>query len=642
MCFQAIAFVTALFIFVLSPLPVQADAVLDRDRQLYKDAEIALKQGKLKTYRRLRAALDHYPLAIYLDYDELRRRLSQVSLDEARRFQQAAKGSPLAGRFLTSYLMQAGRSERWQDFLTMVDEPPSRVELQCYYYRALLSEGETERAWQGAAKLWIYGKSQPEICDPLFERWMDAGQLNDELIWMRLLNAFEAREVSLMRYVARKGSPSLAPWGQWLQQVYTRPERIRQLQMPKDKARTADVVSYGLVRLARYNAARALDYWQHYQSELLFSQVQSRRVEGAIVRHLLYAESTVNLSWLETALARLQHDDLTEIRLRWALAEQDWGALDSALALLSPQARQKDVWRYWSGRVQEARGQSEAAKAAFADAAGERSYYGFLAADRLGQPYAFNEERVSLTPELAQTLATLPTVLRVQELLWHGHPWNANAEWNALLAASQETRQKSLGALAVQRNWYRMAIDAASKAKAWNALNLRFPLPYQDIFKRYAAVHKVAATQLMAIARRESAFFPDARSPVGARGLMQLMPATGQQVASQLGLAHSTAKLYDAKHNVQLGSAYYRQLLDRFGNNRIFALAGYNAGPGRVDRWRNKAGKQVPVDIWVETIPFRETRNYVQAVLAYSVVFDNQMNEVSLSLLSAAERAQNY
>jgi soluble lytic murein transglycosylase len=145
----------------------------------------------------------------------------------------------------------------------------------------------------------------------------------------------------------------------------------------------------------------------------------------------------------------------------------------------------------------------------------------------------------------------------------------------------------------------------------------------------------------MAIARRESAFFPEAQSPVGARGLMQIMPATGEVVAASLKQRHSEADLLNVEHNVLLGSAYYRQLLDRFGGNRPFALAAYNAGPHRVDRWRNKQGQGMPVEFWVETIPYQETRNYVQAVLSYNVVFQYMQGDTQV-LLTPQERQGSY
>ena len=220
----------------------------------------------------------------------------------------------------------------------------------------------------------------------------------------------------------------------------------------------------------------------------------------------------------------------------------------------------------------------------------------------------------------------------------------AQDELESVRTAAERAAKQAANDMAAARKQIETAqaeARAAAKAKAWDALDVRFPTPYQDTFKHYATVQRVPSTELMAIARRESAFFPEAHSPVGARGLMQIMPATGKQVASELGRPHTRAELYEVEHNILLGSAYYRQLLDRFDGNRIFALAAYNAGPHRVDRWRNAKGDQVPVDIWVETIPYRETRNYVQAVLSYNVVFQYRLGDTH-SLLTEAERKALY
>jgi soluble lytic murein transglycosylase len=233
-------------------------------------------------------------------------------------------------------------------------------------------------------------------------------------------------------------------------------------------------------------------------------------------------------------------------------------------------------------------------------------------------------------------------VQRIEELRFHEEENLAHSEWFKVLQDSDDdpARQQQLAQLASQQGWHRMAIDAANRAKAWDALDLRFPTPYQKTFKHYAAVQRVPSTELMAIARRESAFFPQARSPVGARGLMQLMPATGKQVASSLGRPHAGSDLFEVEYNVLLGSAYYRQLLNRFGGNRVFALTAYNAGPHRVDRWRNKEGEGVPVEIWIETIPYKETRNYVQAVLSYNVVFQYLLGDAHRLLTPEEEQAQ--
>ncbi|MCB1677288.1 MAG: transglycosylase SLT domain-containing protein [Halioglobus sp.] len=613
---------------------------LDAARQHYGDAVQAIDRGRWGDYHKLRPGLDDYPLAIYLDYFELSRQAHKVRPVQARRFISRSADSPLPHRFLSVYLQRAGTDGRWGDFLQVMPDEPNSVELKCYYFRARLAQGDTAAAWAGARRLWVHGQSQPKACDPLFAAWLKAGQLTDEVVWARLLKAFDARQQSLMRYVARKASPALSPWADTLLAVYTRPERLRAHTLPAGSPYAADIASHGLAYLARYSPEKALDWWLHYSNVLAFSAQQVHDVEHAIARHSLLAETASHIPWLEGALRRLGDDRLVEMRLRWALSEQDWPALENTLALLSAPGRAEDVWRYWQALALQQRGAAEQAQRLLQDLAGERSYYGFLAADRLGGNYSFNNR--PLLPATAQPLLQMPALQRIGELQFHEEDNLAQSEWYKVLHDTADSeQQQQLAQLAAQRGWHRMAIDAANRARAWDALNLRFPTPYRNTFAQYGAQQRVPSTELMAIARRESAFFPHARSPVGARGLMQIMPATGRQVAASLGQSLNRTDLYQVEQNVLLGSAYYRQMLDRFGDNRVFALTAYNAGPHRVDRWRSQGGAGLPVEIWIETIPYRETRNYVQAVLSYNVVFQYLTGD-SARLLTPQERLARY
>ena len=631
------------FIGGLWCLPAQASAQkLSASRQDYGEAIEAIDRGSWTEYEQLRPALDDYPLAIYLDYFQLTRQAGKVRPAEARRFINLSNDSPLPNRFLSVYLNAAGKDRRWQDFLAVMPDEPNTLELKCYYFRAKLAEGDQLAAWEGAERLWVHGKSRPKACDPLFTAWLKAGELNDDIVWTRLLKAFDARQRSLMKYVARKGSDELRPWSDKLLAVYAKPEKMRSQSLPADVPYSADIASHGLAYLARYSPEKALDYWTRYREELTFSAAQTRQVEYEIALRSLFAKTDAHRRWLDDALARLGEDKLVEIRLRWALSEQDWAAVEATLPLLSEAAREESGWRYWRAIALRQRGEEAQAKKLLTSLAGERGYYSFLAADKLGRPYAFNNKPLVLENAATEPLLRLPAVKRIGELHFHDEDNLAHSEWFKVLQDTEDARQhQQLAQLAADQGWHRMAIDAAARAKAWDALDLRFPTPYQETFEHYAAVQRVPSSELMAIARRESAFFPQARSPAGARGLMQIMPATGKQVASSLGRRHRRADLYEVEHNVLLGSAYYRQLLDRFDGNRVFALTAYNAGPHRVDRWRSEAGTGVPVEIWIESIPFRETRNYVQAVLSYNVVFRHMIGENS-SLLTTAERQASY
>lgn len=176
----------------------------------------------------------------------------------------------------------------------------------------------------------------------------------------------------------------------------------------------------------------------------------------------------------------------------------------------------------------------------------------------------------------------------------------------------------------MEQGWADLAIDAANHVKAWDIVDLRFPEAFAEDFANAAANNQVDSVELMAIARRESAFYPRAQSDVGARGLMQLMPGTAKQVAKHLGLPYRRMRLFDPDYNVTLGSHYYQSLLERFDGHRPKALAGYNAGPHRVDRWSQR---EIPIDQWIDSLPFRETREYVRAVLAYTVIYRARAGE---------------
>lgn len=626
--------------------------VLEQSRKDYGKAIEAAQKGRWSDFDVLRSKLDSYPLAVYLDYQKLTRQPRRASSTEAGNFIQYSDDTPLANRYLNHYLRRAGSDRRWSDFLALRPTEPNTVALQCYYHRAKYNSGDKASAWLGASKLWVHGKSQPKECDPLFKAWIGAGQLTDELVWARLLAVFDARQRSLLGYVARHGSAQLKPRSEQLLAVYRKPGSLQSLTLDPTSPYATDIAAYGLAYLARYNPEKAQQQWLRFQQQLSFSEQQIHRVEHAIALRGLFAKTQSLTPWLHGALGRLGEDKLVEIRLRWALGEQDWVSIMSTLDLLTPERAGDGVWQYWRGKALEQAGQTEEAAKLYNQLAQERGYYSFLASDKVDMRYAFNDatfqppavavEGFSVAANLSPlAVSQIPAVARIRELYQQEQARDAHSEWFKLLQNSPLASMETLASYASDQGWYRLAIDAANEAKAWGRLDLRFPMAYQDTFNKHASMQQLPSSELMAIARRESAFFPQVSSPVGARGLMQIMPATGKQVASRLGVKHRDSDLFEIDHNVHLGSAYYRRLLDRFSGNRVFALTAYNAGPHRVDRWRNKAADTVPFDIWIETIPYKETRNYVQAVLSYNVVF-RYLSGNYYSLLTASELQDGY
>ena len=232
-----------------------------------------------------------------------------------------------------------------------------------------------------------------------------------------------------------------------------------------------------------------------------------------------------------------------------------------------------------------------------------------------------------------------PFLLRVRELLAMNEVTAARSEWIHNMDRNPVAQRIEFGHIALNQGWHELAILSSIRAEAWDALDLRFPLPLKRTFSQMAQERSMNTSLLYAISRQESALYPLAQSPVGARGLMQLMPATAKETAAKLGVPYrNEQQLFDPAMNIRLGSAYLKRLLDVYDGNRILAAAAYNAGPGRVKRWRDQSTNK-PMDVWVESIPYRETRNYVQNVLSFDLIYQQKLQQ---PLRFMSERELNH
>ena len=281
---------------------------------------------------------------------------------------------------------------------------------------------------------------------------------------------------------------------------------------------------------------------------------------------------------------------------------------------------------------------------AYALAAQGRNFFGFAAADRIGRTYSLNLERVHIDTALRDAVAQWPAVQRTEALLRIGEEGLANSEWLHAAANGSPQEVRALADYAQRRGWHARLVQTTITAQLWDALDWRFPEAYREHFIHWGRQTGVDPYLLMGIARRESAYNPVALSPAGARGLMQIMPGTATLLSRQLGISDpGPYGVLDPELNIRLGSTYIRDMTERYRGNRLAAAAAYNAGPGRVDRWLQQAPEEF--DLFVESIPFRETRNYVQAVLAYRVIFESLANDGSsegVTMLSQAEKTVSY
>jgi soluble lytic murein transglycosylase len=287
---------------------------------------------------------------------------------------------------------------------------------------------------------------------------------------------------------------------------------------------------------------------------------------------------------------------------------------------MSPSLATQPRWRYWRARAVEATAGADAAAPLFDEIAGLRDYYGYLAADRLRRSYNLNARP---SPEDAKAQAELATEIglnRAHELFACDMADDAGLEWSAVVGGAEPALKVQAAIVAARWGWYAESIATLAQAGAWDDVRLRYPRPYGEEVAEGSKLTGIPADWIWGVMRQESLYRKDAVSRADARGLMQMLPSTAVAVARRWHLAPLRKdSLFDPPVAVPLGAAYLRELLDRYGGELILSLAAYNAGPGPIARWL--PSKSMDADIWVENIPYTETRAYIQHILEHLVAF---------------------
>ncbi|WP_421181605.1 transglycosylase SLT domain-containing protein [Aeromonas enteropelogenes] len=612
-----------------------------QDQSLYRQAYDAVRANDQARFQQLRARLTHYPLLPYLDYFQLAFRPGAADYQDVTRFIRQHGDTPQSNRLERTYLTYLAQSQQWSQFLRFYPAKPKSTDLLCMHYQALYYTGKTREALQGAGKMWMSGQSRPDACDPLFTLWQGAGLRTQDKIWQRMTMAFEAENPNLIRHLGASLGTGLQGYGNQMVTLFEQPAKAMNPTYFSNNPYSRKLLSLGLTRYANQQPEAVLRQLDLFRSRFGLSQDEITPVERAIARRLLLDRSRSERQWLDNTVRLLADPDITELRARLAIWEEDWRGLSGWVKMM-PMARQKeDRWRYWMARSLEVQGQQKQARDLYLETANLRGFYGFMAAQRTGAPYRMKNQTVPHVPDWRSASRRWPFLLRVQELLAMNEVAAARSEWIHNMDRNPVAQRIEFGHIALNRGWHDLAILASIRAEAWDALELRFPKPYKQTFSQVARERAVNMSLLYAISRQESALYPRAQSPVGARGLMQLMPATAKETAGKIGVPYrSEQQLFDPAMNIRLGSAYLKRLLDVYDGNRILAAAAYNAGPGRVKRWREQSADK-PMDVWVESIPYRETRNYVQNVLSFDLIYQHKFQQ-PLRFMSDRELKHGY
>ena len=605
----------ALMLCLLLWTPFASGATLHEQRQAYKRAVDHLYAGHVSAALKIQRQLNDYVLTPYITYHRNRLRLAQLSADEVQGFRSAYPDLPGAQRIYWQWLKRQGERGHWRTFLKHYEHTDDAA-LQCLRLRALYAIEERQAALDGTVALWTVGESQPKACDPIFQVWQRE-RLTDEVAWRRLRLAIEANERTLARYLLRFFSTSRRTWAQALYDVHVSPNHVKSAgRYRTDNALSRQVIGHGLRRLAARDAAAAAAAWAKYRESHRFTPSERQRIAAPVEQAMA-----------EAGLLRKSPDadsppEAAEGFAKAYLRQQAWSSVQAWIERIPQDRRFTDNWQYWLARaLDDTHGGSERARLAYQSLAQGRSYYRFLAARRVDAPLSFQDVGAPPTAADKQKVLVVPAVGRAIELFAVGDEVNARRELAAVIPRLTMDERRAAVHWVQDIGYPVLAIHTANKAELRNDLALRFPVLHLPLFKRASHVTAVPLPVLLAFARQESAFEANARSPANARGVLQMLPSTARLAAKRAGLPiPSTVDLFDPAINIPLGSSHIAWLMRRYDGALPLVAAAYNAGEHRADRWvKDLTG--APMDVWIESIPYRETRNYVKNVLAFASVY---------------------
>ena len=602
-------------------------------RQAFVKARQMIKSGQFERYYRLKPTLQDYALYPYLEYTEFAWLISRQSEEDILGFAETYKDTSFADDLLRHWLENLAKRRKWDSFLEHYDMVTPTKTLACHHGLVLHKAKRKAEMLQAVAKLWLVGFSQPDECDATFKAWRDAGGLTPELAWQRFALALKSGNRQLAGYLMRYLPQADRAYANNFRLVQRSPATIKRIRsFAADNPKNREIILEGVRLLARSDPEEALGILQMWGTRHSFEPTALR----AAYVHLgiLLAQQSDSPELVEALpLAPDDHPELLEARLRQALRLGNWADVPDLISQLPTALQESNRWRYWKAKVQAGLGDTRADRAARRDALKtletlmlERSFYGFLSADLLSEAYHFKQAAmIDVSMEQMLEMEKMPGIARALELLALDERPRARMEWKLATRQFSDAQRQIAANLALRWGWYKASIQVMIDGQAWDYLDARFPMAYEERFRTQARRTDLPIHWSLAVARQESAFMPDAKSSSGALGLMQLMPATARLVAKGLGLKYDGNRaLTEPSLNIRLGTQYLGQMLRRFDNNRILATAAYNAGPSRVDKWIEH---DAPLDAWIETIPYNETRNYVQNVLMFSRIYAKKLNE---------------
>ncbi|NWG39073.1 MAG: lytic transglycosylase domain-containing protein [Hydrogenophilaceae bacterium] len=536
----------------------------------------------------------------------------------------------LAERLRGEWLKDLGRRENWPAFLAEFPRlgKPDTSHL-CLARRAELSVND-QSGLRHAIAMWFTGRDMPSVCTPLFSWLFQQGYLKEEDTWKRLRLAFSAGNTGVARSLATLIASERRPKADWIDMAFRKPEAwFSSGDMDWEKRPQKELGFLALSRMAKVDSVKAARLLE--PAIPLLDQADRQHVWGLLALEAAQKHEPQAVPWFELT----DGVGLTDFQREWwaraALREGNWSSVQRAIQGMNEETRNLPTWRYWHGRALKANGWVVSANQLFAPLSREHHYYGLLAEEELGTVIAGQTINIKVSDNEVEAASRIPGIMRALALRDAGLVTEAVNEWNWTTRNMTDRQLLAAAELAMRHEWYDRAIITAEKTRDLHDFQLRFITPYRELASRQAKENNLDEAWVYGLIRQESRFINIARSRVGASGLMQIMPATGKWIARRLGMdGFRVSSLNEPETNIKFGSYYLRHVQDSLDGHPVLATAAYNAGPKRAQRWRDS--KPMEGAVYVESIPFRETRDYVKKVMSNAMYYARRFGQTSVLL----------
>ncbi len=596
-----------------------------REREEFSAAMNAIG-GNASEHSRDSRTLQAYVLYPYLEAARMLNSFGTSELDASQfsaaiDFLSKHRDTPIAESFRRELLLRLANLEAWPEFVAAYTADAANVTRECEYLSARVQLGQTDGLAQLIADRWVSPRRLPSACEAAFEWLRSEGTLDTALTEERVRMLLESGQGSFARIIARRLPDDRAiyylSWADMLSQpLQTVDSAIETGAKPGND--TAFFAAWSA--LATDRPSEALARFAPLMTAIGANAQESSRFARTLALGLAWDRQPEALQ-LFASVAPGQLDDYAlSWLIRAALWNGSWRVSADALDLMSNDERERSVWSYWLARTTEQLEGADNAHVLYQKILETDNFYSATAAARLGRLVIPNHVPLARNVEIQAALLRRPEVSRARELFALEQRLYATREWRYATNAMSEDEISQAAILAASWGWYDMAVAAATRAGQFNDYEMLYPDVYASEVAIAAKSNAVPAALINGVVRQESLFRPDAASGAGALGLMQLLPETARRTAQNAGLASPRrSDLHDPAQNIALGVATLRSWFDRFDQQLPVSLAAYNAGPNAAARWLPESA--IDMDVWIENIPYNETREYVRRVLWHTVVY---------------------